>query len=80
LFKIKQYIVHIHHIIMIPTIEVNCCGQPDNCYVIVNVAWVVPIVDDAVRWCKHHCPNFWCIMSISAQYDMVTVSPAAITY
>ena len=30
------------------TSECNCNGQPYNCYVIFDVAWVVPTVDDAV--------------------------------
>jgi len=71
LFKNKQYSVHIHYSMKIPTIEVNCCGQPDNCYVIFHGAWIEPTVDNTVSWCKHQCPNFWCIISISTQYDMV---------
>jgi len=30
------------------TIEVNCTGQPDNCYVIFDGAWIVPTVGNVV--------------------------------
>jgi len=53
------------------TSECNCNGQPYNCYVIFDVAWVVPTVDDAVTWWKEQWPTFWCIVSISTQYDLV---------
>ena len=46
-FNNKQYYVQINHIMTILTIEGNCRGQPDNCYVIVDGAFVVLRVDDA---------------------------------
>jgi len=71
LFKDKQYYDHIHLSITILTSERNWNGQPYNCYIIFEGVWVKLTVDDAVIWCKHQWPTFWCIKSISTQYNLV---------
>jgi len=43
----KEYYFYLHQNITILTVEGNCRGQIDNCYVIVYGVWVVQTVDDA---------------------------------
>ena len=62
------------------TSEGNCIGQPDKCYVIVDVGFVVLTVNDAVSWCDCQWTTFWSIISISTQYDLVKASTAKIIY
>jgi hypothetical protein len=50
--KDKQYYFYIHHNITILTIEGNCQGQLDKCYVIVDGAWVALSVDDVGSCCE----------------------------
>ena len=60
--------------------EVNLNGQPDKCYVIVEVVCVVLSVSGGGSCSDSQCTTFNYIMSISTQYDCVSVSAATITF
>ena len=63
------------------TIGGNVSGQLDDCYVIVEVSWIVISVSDGPSCCDNHAgPVSGTITSNTSQCDSVSVSTATNIY